>query len=449
MILSWSLVEVPRYAFYLAALVTGDATKKTPYPLFWLRYSLFAVLYPTGIVGEMTVFLAAAGDLNFFNSPLRAYYGYVLPLVYFFGSPFMIFNMVSNRKNAFKKRFAKPPPPPHGLCWPPVDAKGGSTRSSTETNKAIVAAALQVVNPQLAQQALECRKWRFQYVKYLEALVQGQCQSPELALQAAQAGLDKAYELFEFVEGDDAVSFATKMAGKADSPYFTAKVTGKSQAPVQSLQIPYQDGVLQGDAIRNQVQAWVEYGTIEASAGKAILETLDHPKWLQSFRQRHFVLLGAGSAMGPLKVLLALGANVVAIDLDRPGIWKNLLKLADDSPGTLTFPCKMDPTNLDRQAICAQAGCNLFTDTPRIRDWLLDLYPGQAFTVGCYAYLDGALHVQVSLAMDAICKDLSEKRPQTSLAYLCTPTDLHLIPKEAHDAAQAHYNDFKGRLYCK
>ncbi|WP_204269040.1 protein tyrosine phosphatase-like domain-containing protein, partial [Klebsiella aerogenes] len=42
MIFSWALVEVPRYLFYVAAIVTGDATKGTPYPLFWLRYSLFA-----------------------------------------------------------------------------------------------------------------------------------------------------------------------------------------------------------------------------------------------------------------------------------------------------------------------------------------------------------------------------------------------------------------------
>ncbi len=45
---SWALVEVPRYLFY--ALNILDAV---PYPLFWLRYSLFAVLYPTGITGEL------------------------------------------------------------------------------------------------------------------------------------------------------------------------------------------------------------------------------------------------------------------------------------------------------------------------------------------------------------------------------------------------------------
>ena len=45
---SWGLVEVPRYLFYALNLV--DAV---PYPLFWLRYSLFAILYPTGITGEL------------------------------------------------------------------------------------------------------------------------------------------------------------------------------------------------------------------------------------------------------------------------------------------------------------------------------------------------------------------------------------------------------------
>ena len=53
MIFGWSLVEVPRYLFYLAALITGDATKGTPYPIFYLRYSLFYVLYPLGITGEV------------------------------------------------------------------------------------------------------------------------------------------------------------------------------------------------------------------------------------------------------------------------------------------------------------------------------------------------------------------------------------------------------------
>ena len=69
------------------------------------------------------------------------------------------------------------------------------------------------------------------------------------------------------------------------------------------------------------------------------------------------------------------------------------------------------------------------------------------FVVGSYAYLDGALHVQVSLAMDAICKELSEKRGAT-LCYLCTPTDAHLIPEEANKAALREYNRLSvGKLF--
>ena len=126
-----------------------------------------------------------------------------------------------------------------------------------------------------------------------------------------------------------------------------------------------------------------------------------------------------------------------------------MIGVAKASPGTLTFPMKIpqgDCKNEDE--IHASSGCNLFTETPKIRDWLLDLYPGKSFTVGSYAYLNGALHVQVSLAMDAITRDLTEKRKGTALAYLCTPTDLHLIPEEAHAAATATYKEYSKKLYC-
>jgi very-long-chain (3R)-3-hydroxyacyl-CoA dehydratase len=69
---SWGLVEVPRYLFYALNLLNA-----VPYPLFWLRYrsvigihaflcvhkyfhSLFAILYPTGITGELGCMYEAA-----------------------------------------------------------------------------------------------------------------------------------------------------------------------------------------------------------------------------------------------------------------------------------------------------------------------------------------------------------------------------------------------------
>lgn len=458
MILSWASVEVPRYAFYVAALITGDATKKTPFPLFWLRYSLFAILYPTGIIGELTVFFAAANDPAFvarFTAFATFYYAKFLPIIYIFGSPFMIMNMVGNRKSAFKKRFARPAPPPRGLSWPVTDATTTPqpTRGSTETNVAIIAAALGAVSAEKAKAASQARGWRFTYWKYIKSIVEEQCKSPEAALQVAEAGLNKAYELFEFIAPDGtAVSLKDAMTAKNSMSFYTGTVQGQNSTRLTKFEVPYKGRVLSGQELKDQVQKWVDYGTIEASAGVAIKSCVDHPEWIEkTIQDRYFVLLGAGSAMGPLHVLLAMGANIVAIDLDRPHIWKRLITLTKGSAGSITFPLAVDPKTLDpndEDALCNAAGCNLFTHTPMIRDWLMQLKPGKPFAVGCYAYLDGALHVQVSLAMDAICRDLSEKRPNTSLAYLCTPTDLHLIPKEVHDVQEANFKEYSKRLYC-
>jgi very-long-chain (3R)-3-hydroxyacyl-CoA dehydratase len=46
LVLSWSIVEVPRYTFYALNLYNA-----VPSPLFFLRYHLFMVLYPMGFLG--------------------------------------------------------------------------------------------------------------------------------------------------------------------------------------------------------------------------------------------------------------------------------------------------------------------------------------------------------------------------------------------------------------
>jgi hypothetical protein len=120
---------------------------------------------------------------------------------------------------------------------------------------------------------------------------------------------------------------------------------------------------------------------------------------------KHFVLLGATSAMGPLRLLLDLGASVIAIDINRPHVWSSLLALARSSSGTLTFPLSAEQSTLqDDAALAAAAGANLLTQTPEILDWLKGVFLKEPLVVGAYAYLDGELHVRVSLAMDAIIK---------------------------------------------
>lgn len=59
MMLAWALVEIVRY-LYLGLNVVGFA----PFPLLWLRYSLFYVLYPLGVYGEMKVLYDALPGLD-------------------------------------------------------------------------------------------------------------------------------------------------------------------------------------------------------------------------------------------------------------------------------------------------------------------------------------------------------------------------------------------------
>jgi very-long-chain (3R)-3-hydroxyacyl-CoA dehydratase len=108
---SWALVEVPRYLFY--ALNIMDAV---PYPLFWLRYSLFAVLYPTGISGELGCMYMAGtylyGTKLYTIAPIESmpqveislFLAIVLvALTYIPGSPTMYGHMVKTRKKQMKE----------------------------------------------------------------------------------------------------------------------------------------------------------------------------------------------------------------------------------------------------------------------------------------------------------------------------------------------------------
>jgi len=130
---------------------------------------------------------------------------------------------------------------------------------------------------------------------------------------------------------------------------------------------------------------------------------------------------------------------VIAVDLNRPLIWKRLIGLAKDSCGSMIFPIsKPQDECKDDDDLFASSGCNLFTQTPEISNWLQTVEPTKDLVVGGYAYLDGALHVKVALAMDAVMAGICEKRKSTQLAFLCTPTDAHMINEDAHKAAKAN-----------
>ena len=139
---------------------------------------------------------------------------------------------------------------------------------------------------------------------------------------------------------------------------------------------------------------WVEYGTIEPSAADAIKAVVQHgDDWLD-LRGKHFVLLGATSAMGPLLTLLKHGATVVCVDLDRDFIWKKIFAAVRDSPGRIVFPVKEGTSAAEIQSMSEDdlakiSGSNLLADTPEIANWLETVCPGEQLTVGNYTYVTG------------------------------------------------------------
>ena len=105
--LSWATVEPPRYLFYALSLLGAGI----PHALTWLRYSLFLVLYPSGITGEVLCVLAALPWLarhpdvlsismpNSYNFAFSYWWACAATLAaYVPGSPFMVQLMWNQRK---------------------------------------------------------------------------------------------------------------------------------------------------------------------------------------------------------------------------------------------------------------------------------------------------------------------------------------------------------------
>lgn len=106
MVASWTLVELVRYAFYAWKEVVGSEDG-VPAALRWLRYSLFLVLYPLGISGEIGTivysrdyFLAGGRGPDSvlpMSGELYAMLLLVLLSLYVPGSPYMYLHMWGQR----------------------------------------------------------------------------------------------------------------------------------------------------------------------------------------------------------------------------------------------------------------------------------------------------------------------------------------------------------------
>jgi len=266
-----------------------------------------------------------------------------------------------------------PKKPERGVVWP-KDKKGG--RSTSSAGKAIIAASLAGIGSDKATAAAEkCareKNWRFGYIKHFETLVRRSLDSPAAALASAKAGVEAMHSMFEFVGDDGAVSsFADLMASPVASSFKTGTVKGKGAMPKTGFTMPYKGEDLSGAALKQQLDRWAAYGTVEPDCAASLKTLVDDPSLLDLSGQT-FVCIGAGSAMGPYPYLLSLGAHVIAVDIpgawgERPtAMWQRLLDTAARSPGTVTFPKAQTGSGSD----ASLAGCDLMTQPHHILHWL-------------------------------------------------------------------------------
>ncbi|MBJ7359745.1 MAG: hypothetical protein JHD21_20510, partial [Nocardioides sp.] len=206
----------------------------------------------------------------------------------------------------------------HGVVFP-SDASGG--RSTSALGRVVVGDALRAVDPVGARAAERETAWRSEYLGHFKRLVEAGLGSREDAVGIARAGLDSLHGRMQ-VRGSDEEGSLAEWPGGVEA-FGEVEVTGTAD-PLDELVLPYRGDLLRGDAIRRQVDTWVEAGIVEPTVADAVDAVLANPDWLRL--DGHTVaVIGAASEMGPLRALTRWGARVAAVDLPRPDLWERVL----------------------------------------------------------------------------------------------------------------------------
>ena len=319
----------------------------------------------------------------------------------------------------------------------PVNAKTNKV-STSRTGKEILAAALSDIDPKISVAIQNEKNWRKHYPQYFKALVKLGIKNTQNTLDIARNGLKKAHQSFDFYHHQEKISFSEVMSLPA-STLHTLTFKGQSTAEPEWY-VPYQGKNLQGAELLNQIQIWENRGIIEPSHANALKEVIAHPEWFD-LSDRTMVLFGAASEAGPLTWLSKWKANIVAVDLQNERVWEKILTTIQNGNATLYAPSSNELDNTtDISILKTKLGANLLTQTHEIAQWLLQ--NSNNLDLAAIAYLDGEKHVRVALAMDAIMQYVSTHKENTSLMFMCTPTDVYAVPK---DVIYAAHKKFKNR----
>ena len=305
-------------------------------------------------------------------------------------------------------------------------------RSTAALGRAVVADALRAVDPVAADAAAREADWRRGYLPHFRALVTAGLTSPSAGYDIARAGLASVQARMRVRGRDGDTALADVFGAPVDRPLRTLTVGGTGTVE-RRLSVPLGGRLLAGADLHAQLAAWVGAGVIEPSCAEAVAEVDANPDWLDLSDQR-MVVLGAGSEMGPLQPLLRWGATVIGVDLPRPQLWERVGATAACHAGRLLVPVAGDV-----DARLENAGVDLLGGLPAVAQWLAGM--DGRLVLGSYVYADGATHVRLSAAVDALGEHLRRQRSDLAQAFLATPTDVFAVPGDAVGASRAAYRN--------
>lgn len=318
--------------------------------------------------------------------------------------------------------------------WDLVFPPGPPDRVSDMVTAAVVADAVREFDADLAQSVETCRDWRHRHHRLFRNMTALAVSRPEASLGIARAGLASARTMLRFASGRAVTSLdaidAEALESEAESAaglLDTGEVRGEAQ-PVTRLEIPWRGRLLAEDELRAQLAIWERRGIVEPGFAAAVEQVIDHPEWLRlpGFR---LIALGAGAELGPVRPLLAWGAEVIAVDRPGRSRWHRLRTHARAGAGRMTFP-----------VTAAGPGADIARSLPALLHWLSHS-PSPRPVLGMYAGLPGAAALRVAAASDVLAEALLRRHPGTALAALGSPTDCYAVPEQVVTAARRHFTE--------
>jgi hypothetical protein len=313
-----------------------------------------------------------------------------------------------------------------GVSFPPIDGK----RSTSATGRAILADAARAADPDLAEQILAAKNWRNRYAALIRQLTAASISDGQCATATARAGLESMRSRLTFVEHDHETTLDDALAEVQPAYELGTGAIRGAARPVTGLSVPYRGRALSNGALIEQLDRWVDAGTVEPTFATAVRTVAEHPEWL-ALPGRSVALVGAGAEIGPLGPLCSWGAEVLALDVPRSSVWERIAEMARAGSGTVHLPIRAD----------GSYGADLVRELPEAYAWVRHAGAGSDLTLGMYAYADGGEHVRVTGAFDALATELLSGGNAAAIAYLATPTDAFVVPEEAARCARSAYSD--------